>query len=68
MLWLAILVMCSPVLVFKGLTLETLWQFFNVHPFWFMATLSVLFSKGRNDIIMDKLKKFLDTIEIENED
>lgn len=62
MLWLAILVALSPVLAFKGLTLETLWGFFNVHPFWFMFTLGVLFSKGKNDDILDKISNRLDKI------
>lgn len=35
MILLALIVAISPVLVFKGLTLETLWSFFNVHPFLF---------------------------------
>lgn len=62
MLWLAILVAVSPVLMFKGLTLEILWEFFNVHPFWFMFTLGVLFSKGKDDSILDKIKESLDKI------
>ena len=39
MTWLAILVALSPTLAFKGLTLTTLWAWFNVHPFWFMLLL-----------------------------
>ena len=36
-MWLLILIVIfSPVLAFKGLTLETLWNFFNFHPFWFV--------------------------------
>lgn len=34
MLLLILIVAFSPVLVFKGLTVETLIQFFNLHPFW----------------------------------
>lgn len=33
MLLLVLIVAISPVLVFKGLTVETLMQFFNLHPF-----------------------------------
>ena len=33
MLLLILIVAFSPVLVFKGLTVETLMQFFNLHPF-----------------------------------
>lgn len=36
MLLLVLIVAFSPVLTFKGLTVETLWNFFNVHPFWFL--------------------------------
>lgn len=39
MLLLFLIVVFSPVLALKGLTLETLWKFFNVHPFWFMLLL-----------------------------
>lgn len=42
MIALALLVIFSPVLVFKGLTLETLWAFCNVHPFWFMFLVSAV--------------------------
>lgn len=62
MLWLAVLVAVSPVLMFKGLTLETLWGFFNVHPFWFMFTLGLLFSKGRDCSILDKIQENLNKI------
>lgn len=42
MIWLAILVALSPTLAFKGLTLTTLWAWFNVHPFWFAFTVGLL--------------------------
>ena len=42
MTWLAILVALSPTLAFKGLTLTTLWAWFNVHPFWFAFTVGLL--------------------------
>ena len=42
MLWLAILVGLSPTLAFKGLTLATLWTWFNVHPFWFVFTVGMI--------------------------
>lgn len=45
MIWLALLVAFSPTLVFKGLTLATLWAWFNVHPFWFVFMVGVLCSK-----------------------
>lgn len=60
MLWLVILVALSPVLAFKGLTLETLWNFFNLHPFWFAFTLGILFSKGKDEDILDKVSNKLD--------
>lgn len=62
MLWLAILVGLSPTLAFKGLTLTTLFTWFNVHPFWFMFTLGVLFSKGKDENILDKISNRLDKI------
>lgn len=42
MTWLAILVALSPTLAFKGLTLATLWSWFNIHPFWFAFTVGIL--------------------------
>ena len=43
MLLLFLIVVFSPVLALKGLTLETLWNFFNVHPFWFTLLLMDIF-------------------------
>lgn len=43
MTWLAILTAFSPTLAFKGLTLTTLWSWFNVHPFIFAFTIGILF-------------------------
>lgn len=42
MLWLAIIVALSPTLVFKGLTLEILWSWFNIHPFWFVFMIGII--------------------------
>lgn len=62
MIALALLVIFSPVLVFKGLTLETLWAFFNIHPFCFMFMLGLLFSKRKDTNILDKIQENLDKI------
>lgn len=40
--WLALLVALSPTLTFKGLTLPILWNWFCVHPFWFVFTVGML--------------------------
>lgn len=42
MTWLAILTSLSPTLAFKGLTLSTLFAWFNVHPFWAFFTIGLL--------------------------
>lgn len=43
MIWLFLFVLVSPTLTFKGLTLEVLWQWLNIHPFWAMLLLSAVF-------------------------
>lgn len=55
MFWIALLVIFSPVLIFDGLTLEKLWEFFNVHPFWFAFTLEIFFQS--QNIINCKCRK-----------
>lgn len=47
-IYLVLLVAISPVLQFKGLTVMQLIDFFNLHPFWAVFTILIIF---RNSII-----------------
>lgn len=59
MLWLILIVAFSPVLAFKGLTLEILWNFFNLHPFWFMFLVVVIIRSPFDSVMskIDEIKK-----------